>query len=67
MMTKQVVAEYLAEEQKLKLQEPLDGVEDHATVRVVVEMESTSRPWLDLRGTLPPDAILEWKRALENA
>ncbi|HVT43630.1 MAG TPA: hypothetical protein VMT00_04500 [Thermoanaerobaculia bacterium] len=66
-MTKTVLAEYLADEQKLKLDEPLEGVEDHARVRVSVETQDPQRrPWLELRGTLPPEAIAEWKRAIEH-
>lgn len=39
-MSKTVEAEYLAEQQILKLAHPLDGVGDHELVRVVVEPAS---------------------------
>lgn len=66
-MTKTVTAEYLAGEQKLKLDEPLEGLEDHAVVRISFDLEdSLGRPWLALRGSLPPEAIAEWKRAISD-
>jgi len=46
-MSKAVEAEYLADQHVLKLERPLDGVQDHERVRVVVEQPSitTSREW----------------------
>ena len=65
-MTREIVAEYLAEDRTLKLQEPLEGVADHCKVRVTIQTAENDRPWLDLRGSLPDEAVAEWKRALEH-
>ena len=65
-MPKTVTAEYLAGEQKLKLDEPLEGVADHARVQVFLTTAAApvSRPWLDLKGSLPKEAIEEWRSSL---
>lgn len=65
-MPKTVAAEYLAEEQTLKLDEPLDGVADHARVQVFLTTGAApvSRPWIDLKGSLPKEAIEEWRSSL---
>lgn len=65
-MPKTVAAEYLAEEQTLKLDEPLEGVADHARVQVSLTAGTSVRakPWLDLKGSLPKEAIEEWRSSL---
>jgi len=65
-MPKTVAAEYLAEEQTLKLDEPLEGVADHARVEVSLSAGTamTDRPWLNLKGSLPKEAIEEWRSSL---
>jgi hypothetical protein len=50
---KTVTAEYLAEEQTLKLDAPLEGVSDHARLLVAIdEVVPGDRPWIRLEGTL---------------
>ena len=56
-MQKTVTAEYLADERKLKLDAPLDGVADHARVLVAIEEGAPAdRPWKSLEGTLSVEA-----------
>ena len=66
-MLKTVKAEYLAREQKLKLDEPLDGIADHARLQVSLSAVQTpdSKPWLNLKGGLPEEAISAWRSSLE--
>jgi hypothetical protein len=65
-MPKTVKAEYLAREQKLKLDEPLEGVADHARFQVSLSAVQApeSRPWLNLKGGLPQEAISTWRSSL---
>jgi hypothetical protein len=65
-MPRTVAAEYLAEEQTLKLDEPLEGVADHARVQVSLTAGTSAiaKPWLDLKGSLPNEAIEEWRSSL---
>lgn len=67
-MTRTITAEYLADEQKLKLSEPLDGVDDHQTVTVSVNLPSRTRPrpWLELEGTLPAEVAEGWRESLRE-
>jgi len=64
-MPKTVKAEYLAREQKLKLDEPLEGVADHSRFQVSLSALQTpdSRPWLNLK-SLPKEAIDAWRSSL---
>jgi len=66
-MSKTVNAEYLAREQKLKLDEPLEGVADHARFQVSLSAVPTpdSTPWLKLKDSLPKEAISAWRASLE--
>jgi hypothetical protein len=66
-MPKTIKAEYLAGEQKLKLDEPLDGVADHARFQVSLHAVQApdSKPWLSLKGGLPKEAITAWRASLE--
>jgi hypothetical protein len=63
-----VKAEYLAREQKLKLDEPLEGVADHARFQVSLHAVQSpgAKPWLNLKGTLPNEAIDAWRASLET-
>jgi hypothetical protein len=65
-MAKTVKAEYLAREQKLKLDEPLEGVADHARFQVSLHAVQSpdSKPWLNLKGTLPKEAIDAWRASI---
>lgn len=65
-MPKTVTAEYLEQEQTLKLDEPLEGVADHARLQVSLSTEPSpdSKPWLNLKGSLPKEAIDEWRSSL---
>jgi hypothetical protein len=67
MMSMTVQAEYLAREQKLKLDEPLEGVADHARFQVSLHVVPTpdAKPWLNLKGALPKEAIDAWRASLE--
>jgi len=66
-MSKTVNAEYLAREQKLKLDEPLEGVADHARFQVSLTalQAPDSKPWLKIKGGLPEEAIRAWRSSLE--
>jgi predicted HicB family RNase H-like nuclease len=56
-MTRTVTAEYLAEENVLKLDEPLEGVRNHERVSVVLHAEPATEPSLeDLRGALSEES-----------
>jgi hypothetical protein len=57
-MAKVVIAEYDAEENALRLQEPLSGVKHHERIRVSIDEphRNGDRPWLELRGILSPEA-----------
>jgi hypothetical protein len=61
-MPKQVIAEYLADEQKLKLDQPLDGVENGEKVLIVVESGLST-----LAGSLSIEAGRELAAAVKEA
>ena len=66
-MTKTVMAEYLADEQKLRLDAPLEGVADHEKVRVAIEpaiRPTGGRPWLELRDSLPAPVAEHWRQVM---
>lgn len=67
-MSKVLIAEYDAKEKALRLAEPLPGVKDHEKVRVSIEESpgDASRPWLELRGSLSPEAGDSLARAIEE-
>jgi hypothetical protein len=69
-MSKLVTAEYDASQNTLRLVEPLDGVQDHATVQVqVIEPENEKKPeppWMALRGSLSKEAGEELSQALNE-
>jgi hypothetical protein len=61
-MTRQVTAQYLASEQKLRLDEPLEGVQDGEKVRIAIE------GGLDLlAGSLSVEAGRELAAAVKEA
>jgi ribosomal protein L21E len=69
-MTKTLTAEYLADEQKLKLHEPLEDFEDGARVEVTIASSARSREhrrWQDLEGCLSGEAGHSLTRALDEA
>ena len=61
-MNRRVRAEYLAEEQKLKLDEPLEGVKDGEKVRIAIESGLES-----LAGSLSAEAGRELAAAVKDA
>lgn len=70
-MSKVILAEYDAENLALRLAEPLTGVKNRERVRVAIDKDTTEgsskRPWMVLRGCLPPEVADDWRRALEEA
>jgi hypothetical protein len=70
-MARIVTAEYLAEEQKLKLDEPLDGVGDHEKLRVALTSVSRraghKRSGTELRGMLSAEAGKALAAAVDEA
>ena len=68
-MARTIEAEYLAEQNVLKLAEPLTGVRDHAKVAVEIKDSSTtdSQPWMVLAGTLDEHSGREVARAVNEA
>ena len=68
-MARTIEAEYLAEENVLKLSEPLTGVRDHAML--AVEIKDSSRPesqaWMALAGSLDGHSGREVARAVNEA
>ena len=64
-MSKAVEAEYLAEDQILKLAQPLDGIRDHERVRIVIEQTpaADANDW----PSLSEDAGRELARAVRDA
>lgn len=57
-MTKVVIAEYDAQENTLRLAEPLAGIKDHERIRVSIDEPrwNGDRPWLAMRGILSAEA-----------
>jgi hypothetical protein len=70
-MTRRIKAEYLADEQKLRLEGPLEGVEDHQKVIVAVDVSAEEpgdeRPWIRFRGILSQEAGREVALAIREA
>jgi hypothetical protein len=68
-MTITIEAEYLAEQNVLKLTEPLAGVRDHAKVSVEIKESAPddARSWLALAGALDESAGRELSRAVREA
>lgn len=53
-MSKVVTVEYDADANVLRLEEPLEGIADHARLQVTLEKpaQDEDRPWLKFRGSL---------------
>ncbi|MEA2237823.1 MAG: hypothetical protein QOC81_2547 [Thermoanaerobaculia bacterium] len=68
-MTRTIEAEYLADENVLKLTEPLTGVRDHAKVAVEIKDSSVHehQPWMALAGSLDGDSGREVAKAVNEA
>jgi hypothetical protein len=64
-----VEAEYLAEENVLKLSEPLTGVRDHARLAVEIKDSATyeSQAWMALAGSLDGRSGREVARVVNEA
>jgi len=66
-VTKALTAEYDATLNALRLAEPLEGVNDHEQVTVMVDMPPRSEPpWMKLRGSLSGEAGDELARLIEE-
>lgn len=66
-MTKSVIAEYDAQQQSLRLAEPLSDVPDHSTVVVHVEtVEGDQPPWARLEGSISVEAGDSLAAAIEE-
>ncbi len=63
-MAKMIEVEYLAEQNVLKLPEPLAGVRDHAKLAIEIKELSpqNGRPWLALAGSLDLESGRELAR-----
>lgn len=68
-MGRTIEAEYLAEQNVLKLTEPLTGVRDHAKVAIEVRetQETSGKPWLALAGSLDEEAGRTLARTVREA
>jgi hypothetical protein len=64
-MPRAVKAEHLAQQQKLKFDEPPEGVANHSPVQISLNAEQSpdSRPSRKLRG-LPKEALDAWRSSL---
>ena len=68
-MTKVVIAEYDAQENALRLAEPLAGIKDHERIRVSIDEPTRGngdRPWLALQGSLSAEAGESLAAAIEE-
>ena len=68
-MARTIEAEYLAEQNVLKLTEPLTGVRDHAKVAVEIKdsVVHEHQPWMALAGSLDGDSGRELARTVNQA
>ncbi len=69
-MSRTIEAEYLADENVLKLAEPLTGVLDHAKLAVEIRDLSSgpeSQPWMQLSGSLEAHSARKIARAVNEA
>jgi hypothetical protein len=68
-MTRTIEAEYLAEENMLKLDAPLTGVRDHAKLSVEIKLSSTPgvQPWMGLADSLDERSGREIALAVNEA
>lgn len=68
-MGRTIKAEYIAEENILKLTQPLEGVRNHANLEVEIkeEPQAQNQPWLRLAGSLPDEEGRALARAVREA
>lgn len=68
-MGRTIEAEYIADENILKLAQPLVGIADHAKVSIEVKETSATadQPWLALAGSLTEEQGRELARAVRDA
>ncbi len=66
-MSKVLQAEYDEATNTLQLLEPLEGVANHETVSVVVQQDSSKRPWSHFRGILSPEDGQDLARIIDEA
>ena len=69
-MSRTIEAEYLADDNVLKLAEPLTGVLDHAKLAVEIKdlsSASESQPWMQLAGSLEAHSARKIARAVNEA
>jgi len=65
-MTKVVKVEYDADANVLRLEEPLEGVADHARMQVTLERPANGDRWASLRANLTPAQIDELASLIEE-
>lgn len=67
-MTKVVIAEYDAQENALRVAEPLAGIKDHDKIRVAIDepVAEGDRPWLAMRGILSSEAGTSLAAAIDD-
>jgi hypothetical protein len=68
-MSRTVEAEYIADQNVLKLTEPLSGIGDHQKVEVEIRpaLASADQPWLRLAGSLSDNEGRDLARAVRDA
>jgi hypothetical protein len=68
-MRRTIKVEYIAEENILKLTQPLEGVRNHANLEVEIrELPlAQNQPWLSLAGSLPDEEGRALARAVREA
>ena len=65
-MSRVVTVEYDAEENVLRLAEPLAGVEDHAKLRATLEQAPAADPWVSLRRTVTDEQLDELESVMNE-
>jgi hypothetical protein len=67
-MRRIVEAEYDAQRKTLRLDQPLDGVDDHQRVHLIISDSSVNpeRPWMALHGSLAGEAGDELAQLVEE-
>lgn len=67
-MTRTITVEYIAEENSLKLSEPLEGVEDHEKITILIPSEEMSSQMArnETRETVSPEAGRSLDAAIEE-
>jgi len=69
-MSKLIPAEYDAATHTLRLTEPVEGLQDHAQMRITIEEESAAtggeRTWQELNGIMAGERGDEFARVIEE-